>query len=87
MERVQGSSINNYILNEIKSYEDAAIYLIVINSTLIGIFLAFIMNIQSIETLRAILGAKIYSVLYIKIFIYARVTPWNGRGDAVERPG
>lgn len=76
MERVQGSSINNYILNEIKSCEDAAIYLIVINSTLIGIFLAFIMNIQSIETLRAILGAKIYSVLYIKIFIYALFFVW-----------
>lgn len=65
----RGSSINNYIINEIKSSEDASTHLIAINLTLIGIFLVFIMNIQSIETLRVILAAKLYSVSHIYVYI------------------
>ena len=48
----QINSIDSYIFNEIISQKNAAAQLMVIDSALIGIYVAFMMNSQSLEALR-----------------------------------
>ena len=59
--------INKYIYDEIKSYEHTATQIMIVDSALIGIYLAIVMNSQSIEAIRIVLNSN--PIIKIPIYV------------------
>jgi tetratricopeptide (TPR) repeat protein len=67
---------DNYILNEIKSLEDSGKQLISVNSVLIGVYIAFIMNNLILEAIRTILIAMPFSK-YLVYIVLVPIISWS----------
>jgi tetratricopeptide (TPR) repeat protein len=69
--KFDGTLFYNYILNEIRSQEDAAKQLISVNSVLIGVYIAFMANSLTLEAIRTFL----IFIPYPKYSVYIVLLP------------